>query len=306
MRPLGVGDKRVVTVGAVLGLAAATVVLVSPAGVAAVSLCHATDVTSGAATSPDLQGVINAATAGDTVQVEGVCVGGFTIDKDLTLVGKATTEVPQASLDGSGASTVLQLMGENTTTITLTDLTVTHGFSSASAGGIYNAYGTLALTGSSSVTANEGTRGGGILSEHHGTVVLTGSSSVTENTANTASGWGAGIFNIRGTLRLQGSSSVSANTAMGVYGGGIYSAGGTVRLNDSSTVTDNTAYFGGGLYIRMAHASGTASVTLKGSSSVTGNTATYTGGGIYNSLGTVTLNDSSSVFGNVPDDCVGC
>jgi hypothetical protein len=73
-------------------------------------------------------------------------------------------------------------------------------------------------------------------------------------------------------------------------------------------VSGNTAGgSGGGIYnsADFAHLGG-GTVTLTGST-VSGNTAGAFGGGIFNETGgTVTLDDTSSVCGNSPDDWQGC
>jgi hypothetical protein len=127
MYQLGRHPIRAFTVGAGLGLAVSTLVTAAPVAQAVVSSCQAQDLTSGSAVSADLQGVIDAASPGDTVQVAGVCVGGFTIGKDLTVVGRATYAVPQATLDGNRESRVLRLIGGRTTDVVLWDLSIAHG-----------------------------------------------------------------------------------------------------------------------------------------------------------------------------------
>jgi hypothetical protein len=65
----------------------------------------------------------------------------------------------------------------------------------------------------------------------------------------------------------------------------------------------NVASLGGGIY--NANGLGPASVTMNGASMITGNTAMAgQGGGVYSEPeSTVTLNDSSSITGNLPDNC---
>ena len=120
-------------------------------------------------------------------------------------------------------------------------------------------------------------------------------------------------------------SRVSANAAES-SGGGIWNSGGSVTATDS-TVNANSSGSGGGIDNR-----GVASQVSLIRSRVTGNAATYDAGGISNARGTVTMTAStvsantsqasgggihnrdggtimldatSSVTGNVPDDCVG-
>ena len=160
MRSVGTHKSRVVSVGAALGMAVATLAVVAPAAQAGPSTCQAKNLTTGAVANPDLQVVIDAASPGDRIQVKGVCVGNFTIDKDLTVVGKATQETPKATLDGNDAGRVLSvssLTGAGRTQVTLTNLKITHGI-----GGIYSVDSAVTLTGSTSVTGNTKPRGAGI------------------------------------------------------------------------------------------------------------------------------------------------
>ena len=134
-----------------------------------------------------------------------------------------------------------------------------------------------------------------------GNLTLT-SSSVTGN-STVSSGGGGGIYSAIGTLTLI-SSSVTGNSA--IAGGGIYLASGSLTLT-STSVTANSAYDpgiytcgacggGGGIAVSVG------TVSLNGSSSVSGNAAVRDGGGIYkDSASTLTLNDSSSVSGNRAD-----
>ena len=81
-----------------------------------------------------LQPALAAASAGDTLRIEGTCRGTFVVDRNLTLSGK-----DNATLDGNGAGPVLSI-GAGTRVVVET-LTVTGGVSSApvAVGGIANA-----------------------------------------------------------------------------------------------------------------------------------------------------------------------
>src|SRR5438309_6093558 len=48
----------------------------------------------------DLQPAIDQAAAGDRIVVRGTCVGAFSVDKDLTLVGHPTPRAPTPTLQG--------------------------------------------------------------------------------------------------------------------------------------------------------------------------------------------------------------
>jgi hypothetical protein len=311
---------RMVSILAALGMLAGMLSVFTAAAIAApTKTCRVENTTSreryAPSTGASLQLAINEADSGDTLEIRGRCVGVFTIDKTLTLIGVATRKFPVASLDANGADDHVVSVTSGGA-VTITDLTITgaHCLTSCLGGGISN-FGTIILTGSTQVTGNTATSGGGIF--NLGTVVLEDASTVSGNTAGNS---GGGIFN-RGIVTLNDSSSVIGNTAGTVGGGIVNDSTGTVTLNESSSVTQNEAAINGGGIFNLgtvslndaasvsANRAGDAgggilsgaggTVTLNDSSSVSGNTAASDGGGIYNNNGSVTLNGSSSVSGNI-------
>jgi hypothetical protein len=126
-------------------------------------------------------------------------------------------------------------------------------------------------------------------------IILNGSSRISQND-------GGGVWNSFGGVTLNDNSMISGN-ASSSNGGGIFSDFATVVLNDNSQVVGNVAPLGGGIY--NSSASGPSSVTLNDVSRIRGNAATGgQGGGIYNEAGsTVSVNDSGSITGNIPDNC---
>ena len=226
--------------------------------------------------SASLQTAITNAAPGDKLLVTGTCVGHFTIDKDLTLLGQGT-----AVLDANGGGSTLQV--DPGTTASVSSLTITGGGNA----GIDNS-GTLTLTGTT-VSGNTGFFGGGI--DSTGTLTLR-ASTVTRNTAFV----GGGITSLRRsadsptpTLTLQ-DSTVSDNH--GDHGaGGIDSAGVAGPLTLSNTrVTGNMSDDGAGGIL-------TGDTTTLNNSTVSGNTTGQIGAGIFVNSGTLTLN-RSTVSGN--------
>ena len=149
--------------------------------------------------------------------------------------------------------------------------------------------GTVAISG---VTIRHGKilgvpRGGAIFNSSAGTLTVTDSTVSDNRTAN-----GGGIFNA-GSVTIT-NSNFSGNTAS-APGGAIWNNG-TLVVTDS-TFDDNQAQVGGGIF-------NAGSVTIA-KSTFSGNRATSAfvdaGGGIYNSGGSVTLNNST-VSGNTSDD----
>lgn len=306
---------RVASIAFVVALVLAILVPVAGAAPAPCRVTNNSTMLVYEGTGSNLQTAIDQAQRGAKLRVRGLCVGNFTIDRNLKLIGWPTPAYPTPTLNGNAAGTVLTVNPDSL--VQLRDLAITNGAAPTDApwsgGGIVN-HGTLTLRGSSSVTAS--TRGRGIY--NYGTLTLNGSSSVSGNVACldcggivnwggtvTLNGWssvsgnsGQGILNESGRLTMNDTSSVRANDS-GVYGegGGIYLGDGALTMNDSSSVTGNTASFGGGI-------DSWGTVILNDSSSVSGNTARTPSedgafaGGIWNG-GSLTMNDSSSVSGNI-------
>ena len=310
-----------------LSLLVGALVSLAPHASAAVNTCRARNVTKDRSTRRNLQLVIDAADPGDTIAVKYMCVGNFTIAKDLELVGRSTHDVPRPVLNANGAGRVLTVSGN----VRLGNLVITGGFvtdqtyplenngggilnegtlllhntvvrrnrANDHGGGIYNsATGTLTLNGVSWVHGNRSDRGGGIA--NFGTTTMNGSSSVNGNAVRHFyhNRFGGGIYN-EGVLTMNDSSSVRGNQGYYGHGCGIFSDNGTITLNDSSTVRGNVGISGsvaGG--IDNSH----GTLTMNDRASVRGNTSSHLGGGIFNRRGTVALNGSSSVTHNTTSE----
>ena len=255
---------------------------------AGVTKCQAQNITLGTKQSPNLQALINAASPGNTIQVKGICVGPFTIAKDLTLFGKPTKDVPHPALDGGyNASTnpspgPVVRVGAGTS-VTIRDLTIQHGAYPCTetnqtlecdTGGIFNA-GALTVT---RVTVAD-TIGSGI-----GNYEVSGpaSLSLTDSlvTRNHAQFHGGGILTVSGTVTL--TRTTVTNNQADLDAGGISVAFGavSVTLNDSE-VSHNVAGDQGGAIWNGAH------LIVNGTTTIEHNTATTDGGGIFNFKGTL-------------------
>jgi hypothetical protein len=288
--------RRVISVLAASTLVAGMLAALAPgAGAAGTKRCWVKNTTLaksyGPAMGSVLQGAIDAAEPGNTLDVRGRCIGNFWITKDLTLVGRPKPGYPVATLDANSAErqpdAVLQVA--SAPVITLTDLLITNG-SARSGAGISNYDGTLTLNGSTQVSGNTATFGGGIF--NYGTINLNDSAQVNGNTALS----GGGLFNY-GTINLNDLGQANGNTATS-YGGGIFNWG-TINLNGSAQVNLNTAAIhGGGIYNSYVLFPGGSTTNLNGSAQVNLNTAAADGGGIYNYFGTLSVNDLAQVDGN--------
>jgi hypothetical protein len=186
------------------------------------------------------------------------------------------------------------------TNVSLSNLTITNGLSSAAGGGLINSgNATLAnVTMNNNVASGLAGNGGGI--ENDGTLTLL-DSTITGNTS--AKGSGGGIYNtgtvtatlttISGNLAATGAGlgnkGSAALTDSTVAGNGARSTGGGV-LNFgtlalvTSTISGNVAGSGGGLYNLMPYGSSTGTLATLTNSTVAKNFAFNNYGGIYNSI----------------------
>jgi hypothetical protein len=237
--------------------------------------------------SGSLQDAINTAARGDTLTVEGTCLGpgawvgrnaNFVIDRDLTIRGIANEELGAPTLDGGLKGPVVEVLSG--LTVTLIGLTITNGFLlNSPIGGLSNE-GNLALI-DSTVTGNRANTGGGIENGFRGSMTIT-NSTVSGNTSRAG---GGGIYNA-GTMTIA-DSTVSANTSELLAGGGIWNSG--VLYVTNSTIHGNRAAQGGGGIYNQGSQYGLGVLSVI-DSTVRDNTAAN-GGGIYN-LGTGEITDS--------------
>jgi hypothetical protein len=200
--------------------------------------CVACDVCS-ACTHTTLQGAVDAATPGATIQL---CPGTYLtktgINKSLTVVGAGPGEGGTV-LDGQGLTGVIDInLGEGEELV-LRRLTITGGVQEFGAGIYYSSGGIVTLEDVHVTGNHSSVRGGGI--RNAGVMTLT-NSHVSGNSASL----GGGIANQGGTLTLSDSSTVTDNTATGGAGsgGGIHNDvddpdGGTVAVIGGSSVTGN-------------------------------------------------------------------
>jgi hypothetical protein len=224
----------------------------SPKSVAFVVLGSGCSATNAATPYTDLQEAIDEASSGDTLEVRGMCLGNFTIDKDLILNGVAGAGTP--TLDAQFSGVTLKIIGWVSVTLHSVKVTGGTGVGGAAIGaGIENA-GNLTLSGSASVSENRPSVGGGITNE--GTLTMNDSSSVSGNSVLA----GVGIQNAEGaTVIMNDSSSVTGNTSDS-DGGGIAN-GGTLIMNDASSVWGNTARGEGGGILNLGALTGAVAGT---------------------------------------------
>jgi hypothetical protein len=260
----------------------------SSSAFAATSTCSVVDANLNA-TFTSLQTAVNAARTGDTLLVSGTCVGFTEISQSLIINGQGTKGNAIGTLDGNGTGVVLTI--DAGVVVVLNNLVITRGAASHGAG-IYNS-GTATLN-NVTVTGNTAASvGGGIF--NNGGIVFLNDSRLTNNSGVA----GGAIATIYGSLTISGMSSIDGNTAS--VGAGIAAKGTNIVFNDKSVVSGNTAQSAAGVDLREG-----GSLTMNGSSSVSKNTATgnYLGGAILVVDTLVTMNDQSSIVGNI-SECSG-
>ncbi|MGI8857394.1 MAG: choice-of-anchor Q domain-containing protein [Thermomicrobiales bacterium] len=180
-----------------------------------------------------LDTLLSASADGDTITFSVNCMDANAIMPAAQLfIGHSVT------IDGSGHMVVVDgtnsgqriFFISSTSTVILTNLTITNGSTPANGGGIFN-FGTLtldhvALTGNTASNNTGG--GGGIWSD--GTLTVT-NSTISNNHATGASGTGGGLRVNGGSATLV-NVTISGNSAA-ASGAGIFTGGGTVTLTNA-------------------------------------------------------------------------
>ena len=164
----------------------------------------------------------------------------------------------------------------NSSSLTITDSTLSGNSASNDGGAIYNYAGTLSLV-NSTVSGSSGYNGAGIY--NYGSLTVTNSTFSN----NSASNDGGAICNSSSTVSVTGST-FSNNSAVG-FGGAIDTYSGTITIS-GSTFSSNSAAYGAA----VDNYSSTTSIT---SSSLINNSASQYGGGVYNYTGQLTVVNST-------------
>ncbi|MFC5805351.1 hypothetical protein [Streptomyces formicae] len=243
-----------------------------------------------------LQRAIDSAVTKSELKVRGTCIGPFTIDKSLSLIGDK-----QAVLDGNFQGPTVTVNGGGSLVL-LKKLTITNGAGNATdpaglGGGILNNNGNVTLS-DSTVRHNTAGSGGGIANNDDNPAdAFTATVNVIRSTVrhNTATERGGGIFNNNGTVTLS-RSTVRHNIS--VDGGGIYNDGNAVALADSKVFRNGATQRGGGIF----NNAGTTTLIRSEVERNTAGAGLGSGGGIFEAGGSVTLN-KTKVRQNHPDNC---
>ena len=99
-----------------------------------------------------LQDAVDAAKAGDTLEIKGTCVGSTSVDRDITLKGIVNKPFPgPPTLDGNHSGRVLDITAGKAT---IRDLVITNGRTDGDGGGIIIDAGASAALVNTTVRAN--------------------------------------------------------------------------------------------------------------------------------------------------------
>ena len=240
-----------------------------------------------------------AADDGDTLVVNGRCVGTTTIfGKSVTLKGRGN-----ATLDGDHHGPVLQVSVH----VAIRGLRITNGLGGITGGGQLSldhsavsgnaGSGISMLTGLGvSITLIHSTvadnTGAGI-----GVSMMTGSVTLTASKVRGNSR--GGIFLEDSALRAT-NSSIKGNSAD--FGAGIFGVGGSAVLTNSTVSRNSASQAGGGIFWELPF----GGLTLAGSSQVTHNTAGVAGGGLAAvglDVEDIRLTGADRIKHNMPDNC---
>ena len=217
------------------------------------------------------------------------------LDKNLTLTIKALSETTNATLAGGARfnadgtvtangikkSIIYAKPAGGTLALTLENLVIKAGYTTANGGGIYIEGGNATLTmNGGTIENNKAEKGGGVYVTNGAKFTMSGTAKIT---GNNASGDGGGVALDGGTFTMSDSASaISGNTA--VYGAGIHVNGGSKVTMTGGSISGNTATGkddsgGGGIHLF----NGTFEMS---GGTVTGNMADGTaenagGGGMY-------------------------
>ncbi len=289
MRQMRLGSWRAgagLVVGTLLAVSAVPPVAAAAAG----GPCRVAESGSATASYSDVQTALDSAQSGDTLTIQGTCVGNFAVGaKTLTLQGKG-----RATLDGGATGSVLWV--DAGATITVSNLTITHGNSTTGGGGLTN-FGELTLT-NALVTANTSSVGGGGVANSGSIAIM--NSSIAGNSASAAFDAGGAIVNWPSGSATVTGSQLTANAAF--IGGGIDNYG-SLTIS-KSTIADNTAAQGGGIDASGSYGGSVdiADSTISGNH-VTGDSShglVANGGGILFFGGTMTV-VNTVLSGNIAD-----
>ncbi|MEZ0297356.1 MAG: choice-of-anchor Q domain-containing protein [Candidatus Methylacidiphilales bacterium] len=230
--------------------------------------------------------------------------------KNLTIngAGKALTTVSgDIDTNGTGDGRVFDITGTGKT-VTIANMTITQGVTTATEGGggirIGTSGNTVTIRNSNVINNASGSEGGGGI-YNRGTLFIDNSSVSSNRAGGTSPVSGGGIAHLEGTITITGSQINDNNittTSSAVNGGGLYSAASsTVNASNSefqrNELSASANGFGGGIFAQLTFLT-LNNVLVNGNSiAVDTGLSSARGGGIYIDRSIVSI-DRTTVSGN--------
>ncbi|MBZ0114770.1 MAG: hypothetical protein K8J08_20070 [Thermoanaerobaculia bacterium] len=237
-----------------------------------------------------IQGAINAATPGDTIQLVGLATHieeNIIVDRSLTILGAEGDSGGLRAAVTRGTASARALTIQPGVFVEIRNLSIGHGHT-LEGGGILN-LGQLVLD-DVDLVRNDASDWGGGLSNAVGAYAVVRNSVVAENRGGGGTTGGGGGLHNDGTLILE-RTLVVGNTAPG-NGAGIQSGQGNLVLLHTLIDTNDSGGSGGGVEV------GGGRLEMR-NSYINGNTAQNLGGGIVIFQSTSTLIEQTTVSGNI-------
>jgi hypothetical protein len=208
-----------------------------------------TTANSGAGSLPQAIVDANANAGADTIRFQAGLSGTITPASTLDVTDSAglTIDGAAANITISGNDQVQVFEVSSEANLTLANLTVAHGNTGDSGGGISN-LGTLTVTNSTFSENSATMLGGGI--DNRGTLTVSNSTFSLNSTNNAGlNSFGGGIFNGDSGVATVSNSTFFGNRALGAggQGGGIAQLGPASLTVNNSTFSENLAAEGGGI-----------------------------------------------------------
>ncbi len=265
-----------------------------------------------------LQAGVDAAEPGETVTVQGTCVGFTLIAKDLTIRGVRTSRSGHPTLHGQRTIPLLWIGGDlapvrmrpagpteepgSGSVVTIDGLRIVRGFAGDD-GVITLSYGAGVILRDTIVARNRGTENGAIFGYDLNLIVLRGTTEIRGNRAIDGDGGGvdAGAF---GRVELHGTSSIHHNRSWDDGGGILADQGTDIVMNDDSSIYDNLVISdddGAGVKLESDDVQ-RPSLTMNDRARIHGNRSTDEGGGVRAYQADIILNDSARIENNAAHD----
>jgi len=202
-----------------------------------------------------IQEGITASANGDTVLVQpGIYLENINFeDKNILLTSlyhttQDTSYISSTVIDGNQNGTVVYISDNETSDSVLKGFTITNGYSSTNAGGIWIFHASLSMENLKVINNTSHAFGGGICC-HWSTASLI-DSEVRDNISETASG--GGILANYTTLNIENMKLTGNQVLDGWGGGGIYSEEAEIHISNSLIRDNYASGYGGAIYVNCS------------------------------------------------------